>query len=589
MLRTVAAVARRVEDGRRKLALLLSAGVVIAIIQVTESVLFGRVIDALVNENPVFHLLSVWLVLGALGIGLNVSNALAADRLAHRNKLRTLSLAFEATLSRPPSSGAADGMGAMIRTILMGSDSFFHVWLNLLREFVPALAALVILLPVAFAISVTLSVTLFVLMAAYLAATLFIMFRTQGDQRSVDRQFQGLSSRLSDVITNANTVHAFTRLHHEVRALRDMARTILSKQYPVLNWWAVLNVFTQASATIAIVSVLLVGSFLVGRGTLSIGEVVTFSGFATLLIARLQQAASAITRLYPAVPVMEELLGLLRNHEASSSEERDKPDLAVTRGDVHYEGVSYTFPGTSRGLDDVSFNAPAGSVTAIVGATGSGKTTMLSLLQRIINPDEGRILIDGTDIAACNGKSVRRTIAVVAQSSGLFDRSVADNLRIASPEASEEDMLTALAQAQLGTLLDHRKEGLEFRIGEGGSRLSGGERQRLAIARALLKPAAILILDEATSALDTVTEAKIQKAIEEASKGRTTFIIAHRLSTIESADHVLVLEDGKIVQQGSPETLKLIEGPFKAFQDAAQTDKTRQMTNELDKLLRQAS
>jgi ATP-binding cassette subfamily B protein len=179
---------------------------------------------------------------------------------------------------------------------------------------------------------------------------------------------------------------------------------------------------------------------------------------------------------------------------------------------------------------------------------------------------------------------VRASIAVVAQNAGLFDRSIADNLRIGAPDATDDELMTAIELSELSELVARKEGGLEFPIGEGGKSLSGGERQRLSIARALLKPARILVLDEATSALDTVTEAKIQKAIDEASRGRTVFIIAHRLSTIRNADRVIVLEEGRIVQEGPPEELSEVSGPFRRFLEAAESDRTTQVKREIRKL-----
>ncbi len=583
LLTTLLRVVRSLREPRLKLAALVGSGMVVALIQVIEAILFGRVINGLVSGRTVSGLFSVWIGLGVVGIALSVSTGLAADRLAHRNKLRTMSEAFEAALARAIHPGGIEGMGGVIRNVLIGCDAFFHVWLNLLREFVPALTAFFVLVPIALSMSGVLTITLTVLIVAYLAATVFIMDRTYANQQSVDQHYRGLASRISDVMSNANVVHAFTRLHQETQAIRGMGRTILERQYPVLNWWAVLNVFTQASATITIVSVLLVGSVLVGRGSLTIGEVVTFTGFATLLISRLQQTAGAVTRLYPQVPVMGALIDLLESGQAHGSE-TPRPALPPGEGRVRFEGVTFVFPGTQIGVHDIDLDVAPGSTIAIVGSTGAGKTTLLALLQKIFSPTKGRVLIDEVDIAEYDSRSVRASIAVVAQNAGLFDRSIADNLRIGAPDATDDELMTAIELSELSELVARKEGGLEFPIGEGGKSLSGGERQRLSIARALLKPARILVLDEATSALDTVTEAKIQKAIDEASRGRTVFIIAHRLSTIRNADRVIVLEEGRIVQEGPPEELSEVSGPFRRFLEAAESDRTTQVKREIRKL-----
>lgn len=576
-------VIRQMRESRGKLAAIIVAGITVALIQVVEAIFFGRAVNALIEQDDAGALFAGWVALAIAGIVLAVGTGLAADRLAHRNKLRVLSEAFQATMTPEPDLTRSEGMGGVIRNVLMGCDSFFQVWLNAFRESIPAFAALIVLIPIALSMSVVLTMTLLLLIIAYTVATVAIMNRTYADQKSVDFHYRALSSRLADVMNNAPVVHAFSRLHLEVDAIRGLTSAILQRQFPVLNWWAVLNVLTQAASTIAVVAVLLVGSFLIARTTMTIGEVVTFVGFANLMIGRLQQTAGALTRLYPQAPVMQALLDII-SRGGESREDAGRPDLRPGPGAVRFENVSFRFPGSHTGVRDIDFTAEAGTVTAIVGTTGAGKTTLLALLQRLFRPHEGRILIDGQDISSVNQRSVRRAISVVSQNAGLFDRSLADNLRVGKPNATKDELLSALDRAQLGDLIALKPGGLEFRLGEGASALSGGERQRLSIARALLKESRILLLDEATSALDTVTEAKVQRAIDEASSHRTTFIIAHRLSTIRNADMVFVMERGRIVQRGSPSELRDADGPFRSFLAAAEGEAIHQIERELEKV-----
>ena len=199
---------------------------------------------------------------------------------------------------------------------------------------------------------------------------------------------------------------------------------------------------------------------------------------------------------------------------------------------------------------DLNFEARPGETIALVGSTGSGKTTTLTFLQRLRDPDSGRITIDGQDIRAITLDSLRKAVGVVFQDAGLFNRSIAENIRIGRPDATDEEVIAAARLAEAHDFIQKKTDTYGFIIGERGAALSGGERQRLAIARAILKDAPILILDEATSALDTETEAKIQRALDALLRGRTTFIIAHRLSTVANADQILVLKDGRIIERG---------------------------------------
>ena len=216
--------------------------------------------------------------------------------------------------------------------------------------------------------------------------------------------------------------------------------------------------------------------------------------------------------------------------------------------------MSFRFPGSEQGVFDLDFTAAPGATLALVGPTGAGKTTALALLQRLRQPDAGRILIDGRDIAEVTLASLRASIAVVFQEAGLFNRTIAENIRIGRPEATDAEVERAARLAGAHDFIVAKPGGYGFVIGERGAALSGGERQRLAIARAVLKDAPILILDEATSALDAATEAQIKRALDALRRGRTTFVIAHRLSTVAGADLILVMDHGRIVERGTSAT-----------------------------------
>jgi len=242
----------------------------------------------------------------------------------------------------------------------------------------------------------------------------------------------------------------------------------------------------------------------------------------------------------------------------------DAPDaVAVGRlsGHVRFEDVSFSYDHAREALKEVSFDAPAGQTIALVGATGSGKSTTLNLLHRVFDPTEGRVTIDGLDIRAITLESLRENIGVVFQEPFIFARSIEENLRIGKPDATRAEMEHALEQAQAIEFVRRSPNGLQTVIGERGRNLSGGERQRLSIARALLKNPPIMILDEATSALDAKTEHQVQQAIDAAMRGRTTFVIAHRLSTIRSADCILVFDQGRAIESGSFDELTAASSP----------------------------
>jgi glucan exporter ATP-binding protein len=307
--------------------------------------------------------------------------------------------------------------------------------------------------------------------------------------------------------------------------------------------------------------VLLIGAWLVSRGELRIGDIVAFTGFATLLISRLEQISAFVNQVFEARVKLEEFYRL-EDVAMASGEPEGLRVLEHAKGHVRFEDVSFHFPNSGQGVTDISFDVPAGQTVAIVGPTGSGKTTLINLLQRVHAPQEGRILIDGTDIAGVTRKSLRQQIATVFQDAGLFNRSIEENIRIGRSGAVHDEVHAAATAAAAHDFILAKSEGYDTKAGERGAQLSGGERQRIAIARAILKDAPILVLDEATSALDVETEVRVKNAIDKLRAGRTTFIIAHRLTTVRDADIVIFLDNGRIVEMGGFQELAAHNGRF---------------------------
>jgi ATP-binding cassette, subfamily B, beta-glucan exporter len=247
---------------------------------------------------------------------------------------------------------------------------------------------------------------------------------------------------------------------------------------------------------------------------------------------------------------------------------RDKPNAIEAprfKGRIEFQNVSFSYDGKKTAVQDVWITVEPGETVALVGSTGSGKSTTLGLLHRAFDPQSGVIKIDGVDIRDYTVSSLRRNIGVVFQEPMLFARSIEDNLRIGRPDATPEDIATAIERAQATDFISRQSDGLMTIVGERGRSLSGGERQRLSIARALLKDPPIMILDEATSALDAATEQKLQRALDEVRQGRTTFIIAHRLATIRNADRILMFDQGRIIEYGNFESLVAEGGRFAAL------------------------
>ncbi len=357
-------------------------------------------------------------------------------------------------------------------------------------------------------------------------------------------------------------VQSFTRLAAERRLFGDIAQQVIAHQFPVLNWWAVVNVLTRGASTLAVISIVVVGTILHLEGKAEVSEVVSFMGFATLLIGRLEAAVNFAANLFFRAPAIEEFFGVL-DAQSSVPEAAAPRRLEAPRGEVVFDHVSFAYPGGQNVLTDVNFTAAPGTAVALVGHTGAGKSTVMALLQRLWDPSAGDILIDGQDIRGVSLESLHATIGVVFQESMLFNRSIRDNLLVGqSRRDSMEEIEYACRLADAHDFILRQPRGYDTLIGERGSTLSGGQRQRLAIARALLKNPPILILDEATSALDAATEARVSRALRNLMRGRTTFIIAHRLSTVRDADEILVFDAGRIVERGSFDALLAQNGVF---------------------------
>ncbi len=540
---------------------LVSANIAIALVQLAEPILFGRVVDALSRREEAWFLISMWAALGLFGIVAGVIVAVAADRLAHRQRLAAMTNAFERTLTLPISYLSERGTGATVRTILAGTDALFATWLTFVREQLAAIASILFLVPTAIAMNWQLASLLAILAVVYTILNVVVVYRTSDGQAAVERHYIEVFGRVGDVIGNVPVVQSYARLAAEASALRGMMSQLLAAQYPVLTWWGLLTVLTRAASTITMVAVFSVGAYLAGRGEVTVGEIVSFVAFAALLIGKLDQLSGFVARMFMQAPTMNSFFDLLDTTVAIKEVPDAKP-LQNVQGRVRYENVTFRYGDGQQGVFDLSFEAAPGQTVALVGPTGSGKTTTLAMLQRLRDPDAGRILVDGQDIRDVTLNSLRHAIAVVFQDAGLFNRNIAENIRIGRPDASIEAIEDAARKAEAHEFIKRKAETYAALAGERGASLSGGERQRIAIARAILKDAPILILDEATSALDTETEGKIKRALDALRRDRTTFIIAHRLSTVANADQILVFDQGRIVERGTFRSLVAEGGLF---------------------------
>ena len=546
------------------------ANVALAAAQFAEPVLFGRIIDALAAvqsktgvttwEN-LLPLLLAWAGFGIFTIACGVVVALYADRLAHRRRHVVLTGYFEHVLQLPLSYHGGAHSGRLMKVMLAGTDSLWNLWLSFFREHFAAFVSLLILLPLSVFLNWRLAILLIVLCGVFAVLTAVVLRKTNEMQTEVERHYSDLAERASDALGNVALVQSYVRVEAEVSGLRNVVNRLLSAQMPVLSWWAVVAVATRASTTITLLAIFLVGTALLFRGLATLGDIVMFMSFATMLVQRLEQAVGFVNKIFMDAPRLREFFEVLDTAPAVH-DRSNAIDIGRVKGHVDFEDVSFSYDGKRPAVADLDFSARPGDVVALVGPTGAGKTTALALLHRVFDPQSGSIKIDGHDLRDIKLAALRRNIGVVFQEVLLLNRSIAENLSIGKPDATEDEMRAALARAQALEFVERNPEGLQATVGERGRFLSGGERQRLSIARALLKNPPVLILDEATSALDAQTERKVQAALDEVMKNRTTFVIAHRLATIRNATKILVFSAGRIVEEGNFEELVARNGAF---------------------------
>ena len=552
---------------------LAAANIALACAQFAEPMLFGRIIDRLAGIHaagqtarwaPLLPWLGAWIGFGLFTILAGVLVALHADRLAHRRRVAAMAGYFEHVLHLPMSFHAGAHSGRLLKIMLDGSNAMSSVWLSFFREQCASLLALTVLLPLTLFVNWRLAAILIALVVAFGLIMNLVIRRTGAMQSVADRVNSDLAERVSDVLGNMPVIQSFARIEEETRALGGMIEAMLRAQMPVLTWWALATVATRSSASLSLVAIFVTGIWLDMQGLATIGEIVAFMSLAGMLIGRLEQTVGFINMMLLQAPKMQQFFDILDQ----GSSVADRPGARAAgrlTGAVSFENVSFSYGGGREAVSDVSFEVPAGQTVALVGSTGSGKSTALSLLHRVFDPDAGRILVDGVDIRDMTLASLRGNIGVVFQEPLLFARSIEENLRIGRPDATPGEIVAALEQAQALAFVERQPKGLATIVGERGRTLSGGERQRHAIARALLKDPPIMILDEATSALDARTERDLQGALESAMHGRTTFVIAHRLATIRHAQQILVFDHGRIVEAGSFDELVAKDGAFAAF------------------------
>tara|TARA_R110002051_G_scaffold143507_6_gene216493 strand:- start:2 stop:1738 length:1737 start_codon:yes stop_codon:yes gene_type:complete len=422
---------------------------------------------------------------------------------------------------------------------------------------ITAVVSLILLLRISWTMTIftLIPLAIFALIALKAFKVIRPIFRNRG---KINAEVTG---RLTETLGGVRVIKGFNAEEQENKIFEEGVDRLFQNVKKSLTATAFMTSSSTFLLGLASTGIMGIGGYKIMMGELTIGDFLTFTFLLGLMVAPIVQMSNIGSQLTEALAGLDRTEELM-NMVPESDEENRTEVLKNFEGNIIFNDVSFAYEEDKEVLHNISFEAKSGEVIALVGSSGSGKSTIAGLAATFLNPQSGKITVDGEDIAKVNLSSFRKHLGVVLQDEFLFEGTIRQNILFPRPNATEEELTAAVNAAYVNEFTDRFEDGLETLIGERGVKLSGGQRQRIAIARAVLANPRILILDEATSNLDTESEALIQKSLAELTKGRTTFVIAHRLSTIRKANQILVIENGRIAEQGTHDELIVTEGRY---------------------------
>lgn len=552
-------------------SLAISLGIacfILSCLTIAEPFFFKEIINSLVSFNGqgsfldnIINIFLIWTCIVLLNISMQMFISYGSTNLAIKVFSILWKKTFKHVLNLSINFFQSDKLGSIVRNFERGLDNNYMLQIGFFRHVLINVFTLLILIPIIFYLNAKMAL---LIVSTFPFLIFFIVFgvkKVKGGQAITDKKWSELSGIAYDAVNNIFLVQSFTLNHKLLKMVNNLEGIAYKEQVKTNKWWGAIIGISRCLGYILNILVFFVGSYLFIKNEISLGDIIMFIGFTNIIINVFNSFFWSVLDYSHQREKIDAFFNVY-DAEVEIKSKENALKLDKVKGDIEFKNVSFSYKDGVNALKKISFKIKPGEVVAFVGHTGSGKSTTANLISRFYDITEGQILIDGHDIKDINLNFLRKNIAIVFQENTFFNTSFLDNLRIDNNKISIKDIEDACRKAYAFDVIKKNKKGLNQIIGERGTKLSGGEKQRLSIARAILKDAPILVLDEATSALDAKTEHKIQSAISNVIKGRTTIIIAHRLSTIKKADKIFVFKDGSIVEQGNFETLMKKQGKF---------------------------
>lgn len=537
-------------------ALILFLIVIAAMAQVAEPVIFGMIVDAIFAGTDglisrVFPIVGWWVFAFVLSILVMHSAQLLSWRIGHKVNGAFFNVMMRKVMFWDPDRFGRESSGAIAKRIDQAWDRSYDVASRIVIDIAPQIIGFSVVLIAGLVMSWKMTIASLAMIPIVAFVTLKVYTRTDQRQDKLGASWENLSSELHEMLNNILPIKIFSGESRSLKAMQNRATDVANRQMEIDKVWGALGAGNGLFRLCARLIVVGTGIWMISKGEITIGVLTAFLGMLNQLLSPFDYILADVLRRIRRTQSAFARLAKDWKNENLIVEAKNPIKLRSVQGSIDFRNVSYKYPGkTTHALKSVSFSIPAGTSLALVGRSGSGKSTLVKFVNRFLDPTSGSVMIEGVDLKDAKISDIRLAVGVVQQDTVLFNDSILNNIRFAQPKAKRSEIEAACKAAQAHEFIVKLPKGYDTIVGERGVKLSGGERQRLSLARVFLANPPILILDESTSALDSETESRVQEALREVMKGRTTIVIAHRLSTVYMADSIVVLDAGKIVEQG---------------------------------------